>query len=50
MTKDVKDFNFWADKPKDVQPTRTIQDVNSEDKIQRVAFACICCPCSGCDN
>ena len=49
-TKDVSKFNFWANNPKDTQPTRTLQDVNSEDKIRRIEFSAICCPCSGCDN
>ena len=48
--KDVSKFNFWASKPKDIQPTRTVQDVTSTEKIHRVEFAAICCPCSGCDN
>lgn len=44
--KDVSKFNFWASKPKDIQPTRTVQDVTSTEKthrkLRRIEFAAIC--------
>ena len=46
---DVSKFNFWKNKPKDIQPTRTIQDIK-KNGVARKEFAAICCPCSGCDN
>lgn len=51
MKKDVRTFNFWASKPKETQPTRTIQDVKSGKKnYGGIGIALICCPCSGCDS
>ena len=43
-TKDVSKFNFWASKPKNVQPTKTVQSVTSKEKVHRVEAAAICQP------